>query len=204
VLRFYQEWVYRAQRQLIAVRSQFSLGISAFGSTTHSDGAPNSQFFAWLLQLQGANRIELLDMQTIFHLESQLTSQSLLPLEQLSVGGRYSVRAYRTNELVRDNGIIASLEQRLPVFRNKPWADLLELAAFVDFGYARNNKIATSNVNTLASVGLGLRWEKTFGYPFPWRPQFEIYWGVRLRDVNTTGSSLQDQGIYFQFMIAAF
>jgi hemolysin activation/secretion protein len=202
--RFSQEWVYRAPTQVAAARSQLSFGVGLPGATIQPSGIPDSQFLAWLLQLRGARRHKLLDMQTIIRVDTQLTNQSLLPLEQISVGGRYSVRGYRENQLVRDNGFVASMEERLPLIRNKSWANLLELAAFADYGYAWNKEIATSSIKTLYSVGLGLRWEDKFRQPFQWQPQFEIYWGIPLRKVSTSGNSLQDHGIHFQFIIAAF
>lgn len=204
VLRFSQEWVYRALAQVIAVRSRFSLGIDALGATSNPSGVPDSQFFAWLFQFQWARRLEVLDMHTIFRLDTQLANVSLLPLEQISVGGRYSVRGYRENQFVRDDAIIASLETRIPVFRNKPWADVVEIVPFVDFAQSWHKDIPTTGAETIGSVGLGLRWEDTVKYPFQWRPQFEIYWGIPLRKVDTPGGNLQDSGISFRFLVAVF
>ncbi|MGA2315611.1 MAG: ShlB/FhaC/HecB family hemolysin secretion/activation protein [Thermodesulfobacteriota bacterium] len=205
-IRFIQEYLYRDLIQVIAIRSRLSLGINALGATLNSgEDVPDGRFFTWLLQCQWARRFKLLDIQTIARMDLQLANHSLLPLEQISVGGRYSVRGYRENTLVRDNGFIASLESRIPVIRNYFLADFLEFCQFVDFGSAWNKDLPTPKPRSIGSVGLGLRWGVTFKYPVLLRPQFEIYWGVPLKHVDTPGNwNLQDSGIHFRFLISAF
>ena len=127
-------------------------------------------------------------------------------MEQIAVGGRFTVRGYRENQVVRDNAVLASLETRIPVIRNKPWADAVQLAPFIDYGNAWNTKtkfVPTASQN-LASVGLGLRWTLTLTSPVLLRPEFEIYWGIPLNNVKTEGGNLQDAGVHLQFAIAAF
>ena len=203
-LRFSQEWIYRALAQVIALRSRLSFGIDALGATVHPSGLPDGRFVSWLLQVQWAKRHKFLDIQTILRMDLQLANQSLLAVEQIAVGGRYSVRGYREDTLVRDNGFIASLETRIPLIRNRPYADFLEFAPFVDFGTSWNTDLDTPSPKTLGSIGPGLRWAATFRSPFQWKPQFEFYWGIPLRKVHTPGGNLQDHGIHFQFLIAAF
>jgi hemolysin activation/secretion protein len=205
-IRFIQEYLYRDLIQVITIRSRLSLGIHALGATTNpGEDVPDGRFFAWLLQCQWARRFKLLDIQTIARVDLQVANKSLLPLEQISVGGRYSVRGYRENTLVRDNGFIGSLESRIPVIRNKPFADFLEFCQFADFGTAWNKDLPTPRPRSIGSVGLGLRWGATFKYPVLLRPQFEIYWGVPLKHVDTSGNwNLQDSGIHFRFLLAAF
>jgi hemolysin activation/secretion protein len=205
-IRFIQEYLYRDLIQVITIRSRLSLGIHALGATTNpGEDVPDGRFFAWLFQCQWARRFKLLDIQTIARVDLQVANKSLLPLEQISVGGRYSVRGYRENTLVRDNGFIGSLESRIPVIRNKPFADFLEFCQFADFGTAWNKDLPTPKPRSIGSVGLGLRWGATFKYPVLLRPQFEIYWGVPLKHVDTSGNwNLQDSGIHFRFLLAAF
>ena len=205
-LRFIQEYAYRDLAQVIAIRSQLSFGIHALGSTTNpGTDLPSSRFFAWLLQSQWVRRFNWLNLQTIARMTLQLTNKPLLPLEQISVGGRYSVRGYPENTLVRDNGFIASLESRIPVIRNHFLADFLEFCQFADFGTAWNRDLPTPKPRSIGSVGLGLRWGATYRYPILWKPQFELYWGVPLKHVDTPGKwNLQDSGIHFRFLIAAF
>jgi hemolysin activation/secretion protein len=63
------------------------------------------------------------DTEILFRTDLQLANNPLLPLEQLAVGGRYTVRGYQENQLVRDNGVIAQLEARVPVVHEHRWAE---------------------------------------------------------------------------------
>lgn len=47
----------------------------------------------------------------------QLSTTSLVPLEQFSLGGFQNVRGYRQDLLLSDNGAFASAEVRLPILR---------------------------------------------------------------------------------------
>jgi hemolysin activation/secretion protein len=203
-LRLSAEWHHRAQNQVFAARSRFSVGIDALGATINRSDLPDGQFFAWLGQFQWARRLETQAIELLFRLDLQLTADPLLPLEQIAVGGRYSVRGYRENQLVRDNALIASLESRLPLIRNRRWAEFVQLVPFVDFGEASNRQVPTPDPTTLVSVGLGLRWAATFGTVVPLRAQFELFWGLKLKNVETEGGDLQDQGLHFQFVLSAF
>jgi len=203
-VRFAPQWVYRTPTQVLAARSQFSVGIDALGATINPSFLPDGRFFAWLGQLQWARRLGLWDAELLWRTDLQLANNPLLPLEQIAVGGRYSVRGYRENQLVRDNGLIASLEARLPVVREQRWAEYLQVAPFIDFGRAWNTRLPTPDPKTLASVGLGLRWAATVPVPFAVRPQFEVYWGMPLNQVKTPEGDLQDWGLHLQLIVPVF
>lgn len=205
-LRFSQEWVYRTQRQVLAARSRFSLGVDSLGATVWDIPLPDGKFVSWLGQFQYVHIFPPHDIQMIFKSDLQLANDPLLPLEQMAVGGRYSVRGYRENHFVRDQGFVASLELRIPLVRRVAWADYLQLAPFVDLGASRNRESPSPPPNTIYSAGLGLRWAMTIAKgSFEIKPQFELYWGVPLRDVDTgQRDDLQDKGIHFQFVVAGF
>lgn len=203
-LRTAQQFVYRAQDQVIAARSRFSFGIDALGATINKNGLPDSKFFAWLGEFQWVRRLGLLDSYLIFRSNFQLSDAPLLSLEQISVGGRYSVRGYRENTLLRDQAILTSLEMRLPVIRDTYWADYLELAQFVDYGKGWNKNRPTIDPKQIYSVGAGLRWALTLLRPIHIRPQFEAYYGYRLKKVLNPMDSLQDHGFHLQFILGMF
>jgi len=205
-LRFSQEWTYRTQREVVAARSRFSFGIDALEATTHSShSVPDGKFLAWLGQFQWARAFKTWDLQLLFRTDAQISDQPLLPLEQIAVGGRYTVRGYRENLLVRDQAFIASVELRIPIVRNVPWAGDLQLVPFSDYGYAKNRDLPSLDPRSIYSVGLGLRW----GVPLMKSPaelklDFELYWGYALKDVSAPDHNIQDEGIHFQIAVTGF
>ena len=203
--RFALEWFHRSAEQVMAVRSRFSLGFDALGATINADAdVPDGRFFKWLGQFQWGRRLGLWNSQVFFRLDVQLTTEPLLPLEQIAIGGRFSVRGYRENTMVRDNGLMGSLEARIPLLENRRWAEFVRIVPFVDFGRGWNRMVATPEPTNLASIGLGLQWSATWRTMVPLRAYFEVFWGYKLIDVETSGGNLQDQGLHLQFVLSAF
>jgi len=203
-LRFIQEYTYRTQASVIAARSRFSVGLNVLGATitpsTPGNPVADGQFFAWLGQLQAVHRLDRFwGIQLLGRLDAQLANDRLFPLEQVPVGGRFSVRGYRENTLVRDNALMASFETRIPILRRANGEDMLQLAPFVDYGRAYNNEVPDPAPNFLASVGVGLRWSVL---PRD-RAHFEIYWGQQLNHFQVGEGNLQDHGIHLQFVVQA-
>jgi len=194
-VRFSQEWVHRAPNQVMAANSRFSFGVNALGATINDATVPDSQFFVWLGQFQFARRLDPWGVQLISRVDCQLANDRLFPLEQIAVGGRFSVRGYRENELVRDDGLIASLEVRLPVIRSALGAEIALLAPFVDFGRSWSRKTENDSGNTLTSSGVGVIWNIIQG------SRLEMYWGHRWNSVPKPGNDLQDRGIHLQFIV---
>jgi hemolysin activation/secretion protein len=205
-LRFAQEWTYRTQREVIAARSRFSFGLDVMNATNnHSSTIPGGNFVAWLGQFQWAKITDWWDTQVLFRTDFQLTDDPLLPIEQISVGGRYSVRGYRENLLVRDQAFIASLELRIPIIRDKKWADYIQICPFFDYGKAMYRDLPTPQPQDIYSVGVGLRWSAPIiRAPVELRADFEFYWGYPLKHVDTVDYNIQDSGIHFQFAITGF
>jgi hemolysin activation/secretion protein len=204
VLRFFQEWTSRSRNNVMASRSMFSFGLDILDASDSasvvSDGrTPDGTFFAWLGQFQWAHRLSerYRNTQVLFRTDVQLSTSPLLSLEQFSVGGRRSVRGYRENELVRDNGLVSSIEFRIPILRSALGRDVIQLAPFADFGHAWNEE-ETPSPKTLSSIGVGLRLAPSE------RLAIEAYWGGRLRHVERRGSSLQNNGFHIQAVMTAF
>jgi hemolysin activation/secretion protein len=202
VLRFVQDWLTRTPNAAMAARSTMSFGLDALGATINSSG-PDGRFFAWLGQAQWVQRLTTRDDQLILRGDVQITDRPLLPLEQYALGGLDTVRGYRTNQLVTDNGWSLSLEGRVPLFRLPvPWVSetiddgRLVLAPFTDLGRGWNTDRSTPDNHFLYSAGCGLRWrvsENIEGF---------IYYAHAFVDVpEPEDNSLQDQGVFFQLAV---
>ena len=197
-LRFIQEYVHRTSTSVIAARSRFSVGLDVLSATNNSGPLPDGQFFSWLGQVQAVRRFDdWWGMQLLGQMSLQLANDRLFPLEQIPVGGRFSVRGYRENTLIRDNAFLASVENRYPILKFASGEDLLQFSQFVDLGRAWNAKGVTPDPQTLASVGLGLRWNIL---PRD-RARFELHWGLPLNHVPHPPGNLQDHGIHLQFIV---
>lgn len=210
VIRFSQDWLNRSRTEVIAARSSFNFGIDAFNATV--DNSPDSRFFTWLGQFQYVRRLDFLHnpllqaSQVLFRVDLQKANQGVLSLEKFSVGGATTVRGYRENQMTRDNGLISSLEWRLPLpflqwrlpkLSKNPEDGIPQLATFIDYGRAWNesSKIP-DDPKDIYSIGLGLHWSPS---------QYintELYWGHALRDIpEPTDKDLQDDGIHFELSL---
>jgi hemolysin activation/secretion protein len=198
------EWVERLPGQVIAVRTALRSGLDWFGATRIPDGAarqqlatgakiPESKYTLLLTQLQYARRVNWLDSQLIISGVWQEALDPLLAVDKFAVGGAYSVRGFRENQLVRDNGIAASLAWRIPV--TAVTMGELTLSPFFDYGrsWDEDNRLSTHDAAVISSVGFALDWQ-----PRNWL-QLRAAWGVRLEDgaVEDRDDDLQDDGIHF-------
>jgi len=210
-LRFAQDWTHRTLNTVLAVRSRFSVGLNVLGATINANpDTPDGQFFSWLGQAQAIKQFgeNLLGMQLLGRMDLQLTNSPLFPLEQVALGGRYTVRGYREVTLLRDNSFIASAESRFPLIRWGSGEPMVQLAPFIDVAHGWNlgeNRPAaiapiSSFPDTLASVGAGLRWNIL---PHD-RASFEVYWGYQLKDVPRISNKIQDHGVHLGIVVNLF
>ncbi len=96
----------------------------------------------------------------------QISSQNLLPSEQIGLGGFDSVRGYDERELNYDGGIILNGEILTPTFRlfSNLWEklprDTLQFLGFVDFGYGGNHNAIPGEKKRdyLIGIGPGMRY----------------------------------------------
>lgn len=197
-LRFFQEWTQRSIREVIAARSQFNLGIGAFDATVNGS-PPDSRFFAWQGQAQWV-RLLAQDTLLLVRANLQLADRALLPLEQFSLGGLESLRGYRQDLLLTDNGAFASAEVRLPILRVSQLDGVLQVAPFLDLGTAWNSSgRGNPNPNTLASIGLGLRWQQGD------RLTVRLDWGIPLVTFDADDSTWrQENGLFFSVLYNPF
>ena len=196
-LRFFQEWTKRTSREVIAARSQFSLGLGLFNATINNN-APDSRFLSWRGQAQW---VRLLAPETLFLLRAdvQLSDRTLVPLEQFGLGGQESVRGYRQDILLTDNGALASAEIRFPIARISKWNTLIQLAPFVDFGSAWSSSGKQNpDPNILASAGLGLQVQ------IGDRLSIRLDYGIPLVSVSTRKRTWQENGLYFSIVATPF
>jgi hemolysin activation/secretion protein len=199
-LRFAQEYVHRTQDQVISALSRMSFGLPVLGATVNSGpDQATGEFFSWLGQTQLVRRLNPTRVTLLARADLQLSNKHLFLMEQMAVGGRYSVRGYREFTQLGDNAFLGSLETRIPVYTTAVGEELLYLVPFFDYGRAWNSDtVVNPSPKWLASVGVGTIWHF-------WRgSRFEVYWGQRLNDVENPHTNLQDYGVHVQLVVQAF
>ncbi|WP_448269288.1 ShlB/FhaC/HecB family hemolysin secretion/activation protein [Nostoc sp. DSM 114159] len=195
-LRFFQEYTQRSNQYVFAARSQLSFGVDWFDANI-SENEPDSRFFAWRGQAQWVRQLAP-DTLFLARGDFQLATDSLVPLEQFGLGGQLSVRGYRQDALLTDNGLLFSAEFRVPIVRAAKIGGVLQLTPFIDVGKGWNTKGENPSPSTLVSTGLGLLWKQ--GDDFLAR----IDWGIPLISVDGERRSLQENGLYFSLRYSPF
>lgn len=202
-LRFSQEYTRRDGRQVLALRSQFNVGLDALGSTINESVAgveaiPDSRFLSWLGQVQWVRVLDT-DSLLILKANAQFADRGLLSAEQFGIGGGSSVRGYRQDRLLTDNGVFASAEARFPVLRVPELQSTLLIAPFVDFGTGWNDNPADNpDPRTLLSVGFGLQLQQADNLTA------RLDWGIPLINGSADGSNWQENGLYFSVVYTPF
>jgi hemolysin activation/secretion protein len=175
---------------------------------------PDSKFFSWLGQAQLVARIfdtatlrakpdeyrwnVLRETQLIVRANAQLSDEPLLSLEQFSLGGMQSVRGYRENQLLRDDGVFASAELRVPIWLAKDKTPIVALAPFFDFGAGWNINKLDDRYQAISSAGIGVLVKATK------HAQVSVYWGHPFKDFKEEKTSLQDYGVHFAVVVNGF
>lgn len=196
-IRFFQDYVKRSSQDVFALSSRFSIGLDAFNSTINDENIPDSRFFIW----RGRGQyVRLLAPETLLVIRSdlQFSTEPLLALEQISIGGLGSVRGYRQDFLLTDNGFFLSAEVRIPIVRASKIDGILQIAPFIDYGVGWNNGIFPDpDPKSIVGVGFGFIWQMGN------RLNARVDWGIPL--VSTDGidqNSLNSQGIYLSLDVA--
>lgn len=186
VIRFSQDWLQRDTNSVLAARSQFSLGIGAIDATINDSGS-DGRFFSWVGQFQWVQRLSPRVLM-LAKINTQLTPDSLLSLEKISIGGVDTVRGYGQNQLVADNGVVGGVEVGIPLTSN---VETLQLIPFFDIGTVWNNRGSNPDPQTLASLGVALNWQPFNGLVL------RADYGIPLIGTSDRGNSLQDNGFNF-------
>ena len=187
VIRLIQEFYNQQNNSSFALRSQFNVGLDLFDSTVTTVGT-DSLFWSWQGQSQWLQKID--DILLVSSLKLQLSEDRLLPLEQIAIGGINSVRGYRSNLSLGDNGVIGTLELQIPLLNNR---SKINLIPFIDAGTVWSDSRTAVDANTLASIGLGV------SYQLGNTIEARINYGIPLINVDAPEDISTTQPFSFQF-----
>jgi len=191
--KFWQDYNWRSEKQVLSLRSTFTFGSNSLQEVAGLPAlaGPARRFQFWTGQLRYGRQVMDNGAQLVLRATVQQSRDRLLSLDGLSLGGVSSVRGYRENQLIRDEGLYLNLEFEYPAIANSASGMRLTLIPFYDFGRARNRGDEST---MLSSCGLAGRAQ--------WR-DFSLDLAIAKRlghsaSVQRAGSNLQDEGIHLQ------
>jgi hemolysin activation/secretion protein len=186
-LALFQDYTRQEEGSALRMRSRFAIALDAFDATSGPE--PNGQYLTWrgqalwLQNVWGNSRL-------LISGDMQLSGDQLLPVSQFSLGGANSVRGYRQDAIIADNGVLVAAELAVPLLEPRQ-KQQLSLIPFAGTGIAWNNGAQSALAqNFLASVGLGLRYE--------WNDfTARVNYAVPFTEVERDGNSWQENGLDF-------
>ena len=190
--RLWQEYSFRTETQALALRATLTTAHNNLEDPAGLPGittlVPDRDYRIWLGQFQYARRVMDNGAQIVLRGSSQGTSANLPAIDRMAIGGVYTVRGFRENQLIRDKGAAASLEFDFPVLRGDGAS--LNLIPFYDWGRGRNQG---ENAAILSSAGLAARarWQ---GFSL----DLALAWRLQRPNSVQGGSNLQDDGVHVQ------
>ncbi len=185
--RFSQEFVGRSQRSVVALRSTFNYGRTNTERDDPDDALqfPARHFQYWVGQAQYLWRPRAHNWRLEAKAAVQKAQDRLVPLEQFALGGVGTVRGYRENSLVRDNGHALGVSLLWPL--DAAGLEHWQLGLFHERGSAWNRN---EPKRQLRSVGLGVGYN-AHGL------DFDLSWAYRIDPrVAAQRSGWQDRGIH--------
>jgi len=197
ILQFFQDYQLLGKNQVLAFNSQFNLGLGILDATKNNS-EPDSRFFYWRGQGKWVREL-VKNTLLVVGADIQLSSSDLVPRERFGLGGYRSVKAYRQDTRLTDNGALGTVELRLPVPGISGKNRLFQVVPFIDGGVAWNNDDEeVEGSNALAAVGVGLQinlWNKI---------NMRLDYGIPLVDVDSRDKTAQEEGFYFSFSTTPF
>lgn len=194
------DWTERSGRAAWLFGLAATVGIDGTRSDVAGIPNPDRHFLTVVGQASHARRLGESGFELRARITGQISNGPVYSGERFSAGGGQSVRGYRENQLLADEGLFGSLELARPVRLGGGAKGPLGLewgsftpSLFVDGAAVHNRDTDLQpDPNAIASIGAALAWT-----PSP-RLAARVSYGYALTDVPVVGSrDLQDDGISF-------
>ena len=201
-VRVVGDYLVRNVDQVIAVSVTGALGLDGTRSDIAGAQSPDRHFQAVLAQVNYARRLSEKGLELRGRVSGQWSGSLLYSGERLSVGGATTVRGYRENALLADQGVVGSLElvQPLRLSRGRGAARGFDWGAFAVSvfadGAAMRNHEAPQPQHSIYSVGASLAWTPVDAL------SAQITYGHALKRVEQPGQKdAQDHGLHVRMTI---
>lgn len=158
------DYVVRNVDQVVAVSVTGTVGLDGTRSDIPGLAAPKENFVAALAQVNYARRLSDRGLELRARLSGQIANSILYSGERFSAGGETTVRGYRENLILADNGLVGSVELATPLKfssaqgRGAGFAwDSFSISAFADGARVRNDRPPHPK-REIYSIGASLAW----------------------------------------------
>jgi len=194
------EGLNRGKKRVFAWQGKVKWGVDMFDATIETDDYADGKYGAVQGNFYFSHYVSHLLDKIVVRGMGQITNDTVLPTEKFAAGGVHTVRGYRENQFVRDNGVAGSIELYFPIRDGN--ANLTDLTVMSFFDYARLRNKTSGNdsnpvTNQMYSLGLGILWEPKSAL------QAQAFWGKALKAVSDEDNrdendNLQDLGFHLQ------
>ena len=197
----WQDFTYRTDSSVFVARitrSQVQNNLTMPLIASEADQLPPNQYGYWVTQLNIAHRFADGGAQFQARATLQNASTHLTSLDGLAIGGATTVRGYRENQLLRDQGALVTVEVQIPM-KNQRSAGEIQWSLTPFFDYGKGNNVGEASA-TLSSTGVALAAE--------WR-KFTLNFALAHRlihpsSVDALSGTLQDRSMHFLLTYQVF
>ncbi len=201
-LRLVGDYVVRGVDQVFAVSVTATRGLDGTRSDLPGVPTPKPHFNALLTQVNYARRLSDKGLEIRARVSGQITDSLLYSGERFSAGGDTTVRGYRENLLLADQGVVGSVELGQPLRLSRrqgggggfDWG-AFAVSGFVDGAALRNHR-APQPGHGIYSVGASLAWTPSEAL------YAQVTYGQALKAASLGGKKdIQDRGVAFRLTV---
>jgi hemolysin activation/secretion protein len=178
------EYQHNRPQEAYYLRSKFNFGVDLAAET--DPFFHNGQYFWWNADAAYSHKLPW-GLLFTSRFATQLANSPLVGGDLFSLGGVSTLRGFRPDSALGDNGFLGSLEVKIPAYRGK--VGEFYISPFFDIGYVWSDAKIGDNSTLLASTGLNLE------YYFAKKFSVNLSWGYPLCG---TSQNLQDSGFSFR------
>lgn len=197
----WQDFTYRTDSSVYVLRitrNEVQNNLTPPTNDSEARLQPPNQYGYWVTQFNIGHRLTDEGTQLQTRAIFQNAAMHVTSLDSLGIGGVTTVRGYRENQLLRDQGEVITVEVDVPMLR-KNGADSLQLNLIPFFDWGQGNNIGEDS-SILSSAGLAVR-AQARGFTLNLALAQRL---IHPDSVDALSGTYQDKSIHFQLSYDVF